>query len=373
MIPEWQAYVESLVVARQTPLPGHLASYIPIPMSQSHHAYLVDRAFDTILSFGFNPFKDRFVEVLNTDPDSRGHWFSPVLHICVLGLGWRYCQDETMKAMYYPTTERDKQGDLFMDKARDMIMSDAQRPCIATIWASFCMSLYYVGTLKESLAGVSFMMGQYLCLEFRVHRRCDSQLEALGMAVESELDLARRDVWNFALNFSAWWSTFYAQPPLPMIHSATQRASAAQDDSDQDVRQVSLMASQHGELSKLGHMALSCNHLEFLRLDARVQEVLQIQRDLDEWCFNLPPDVKWPPTPNGPVMHPANITTHSMCATYRILLFRPYIIEAGGSRAAIPEALAFCMRAAREIVDQCRYLVRHHGTRRAPLSWQQWV
>ena len=69
----------------------------------------------------------------------------------------------------------------------------------------------------------------------------------------------------------------------------------------------------------------------------------------------------------------SNIVTHGMYATYVILLFRPYIIEFGGTRRFVPDALQRCMEAAGMIVDQCRYLVKHHSVYRAPLSWQQYV
>ena len=56
-------------------------------------------------------------------------------------------------------------------------------------------------------------MAQYMCMEseslrrtraesVRLHRRCDAQLAAQGLYVDSDLDVARRDLWGFAHNFS---------------------------------------------------------------------------------------------------------------------------------------------------------------------------
>lgn len=43
-------------------------------------------------------------------------------------------------------------------------------------------------------------MAMNLAQDWRLHRRCDQQLAELGLGVDSELDIARRDVYGAATN-----------------------------------------------------------------------------------------------------------------------------------------------------------------------------
>ncbi|ORY27098.1 hypothetical protein BCR39DRAFT_578162, partial [Naematelia encephala] len=85
---------------------------------------------------------------------------------------------------------------------------------------------------------------------------------------------------------------------------------------------------------------------------------------------SLPEAIRWPPQSMEAFMQPGIVTTHGMYNTYIIILFRPYIIDFGEVRDVLPEALEMCMQAAREIVEQCRYIRDFHGVHTAPLSWQ---
>ncbi|OCF37841.1 hypothetical protein I316_00065 [Kwoniella heveanensis BCC8398] len=372
---DWEHVLDSLSSSRSVVLPGYLATYLPFPMSREHHRLLIDLAFDCQLCFGPNPFKDKFIDAMDSDPDSRTFYFSPCLHLCVLALGWRYCHDPEIIAMYYPNNSAsDRRGVAFVDRARDMILAEADTAHLSNTLALFAMSLFYVGIHNDRLGGSCLMMGQYQCMDSRLHKRCDVQLRELGQEPGSELDIARRDVWGFALNYSAWFSTFYAQPALPLSHSADQRPPHVHHDAAQtDTRLLSVLVAHHSSLSQIGLKTLSVNHLLRLPIDVRVKQVREVGEQLLGWRATLPLEVTWPPPLGGPVMHPGNIVTHGMHATYIILLYRPYIIEFGGERHLVPDALEKCLRAAKDIVDQASYLVKHYGVHRAPLSWQHTV
>ncbi|WVQ82905.1 hypothetical protein IAT38_005041 [Cryptococcus sp. DSM 104549] len=368
LIPEWETALQSLP-KRRVPLPGYLASYLPFPMMAEHHARLIDFAFEGLLSFGAAPFKDRFVQGMNLDPDVHGLYFSPILHLCVLGIGWRYCQDLDVISMYYPGTDPTLRGDDFMDMARDMVLKESNSVQLSNILSAFFLALYYVGCHKDSMSG---MVGQFQCMDLRLHKRCDEQLRDLGLAPDSELDIARRDVWGFALNLCAWWATFYGQPALSLVtHKADQRLPRIQYDApDEQTRLLSIMACHQVELSPYGLDALEINHVMKLPMEMRVKQVRAITEHMVRWKAYLPAEVNWPPQEGGPIMHPGILTTHGMYTSYIILLYRPYIIEVGGGRSHVPEALEKCVQCTRDIVALCHYMVKHHGIRSAPLSFQ---
>lgn len=93
VIPEWRQALDTLNNTRSVPLPAYLSPYLPFHTTQAHHRKLVDLAFDCLLCFGPNPLKDKFVDSMDFDPDRRGLYFSPILHLAILGAGWRYCSD----------------------------------------------------------------------------------------------------------------------------------------------------------------------------------------------------------------------------------------------------------------------------------------
>ncbi|OWZ73110.1 hypothetical protein AYX14_01363 [Cryptococcus neoformans] len=370
VIPEWRQALDTLGNTRSVALPAYLAPYLPFHTTQGHHRKLVDLAFDCMLCFGPNPLKDKFLDSMDFDPDRRGLYFSPILHLTILGIGWRYCTDPEMLAMYYAKSPIENRGSEYVDKARDMVMQEADTGQLSNMLALMVMALFYVGQSKDTMAGSCFMMCQYQCLNFRVHKQCDAQLYELGLAPGSELDIARRDVWNFCLNISAWWATFYAEPVLPMAQNADQRPTDLRNSDNTDLRLLSLMALHHSRLSHYGLESLITNHLRRMPIEVRVKHVRELGDLLFQWRDDLPSEITWPPPSDASTMHPGNIITHGMYATYLIILYRPYIIEVGGGPSLIPEALRNCLQYTKDIVDMARYLVKHHGIMRAPLSWQ---
>ncbi|WVW83554.1 hypothetical protein I302_105575 [Kwoniella bestiolae CBS 10118] len=329
---EWQHPMDTLI-ARPTPLPGYLASYLPFPMSMEHHRILVDLAFECSICFATSPFKDKFIAAMDQDPDRWGPYFSPLLHLCVLGVGWRYCRDQTLISMYYPNVPREQRGKDYMDKAKILVLN-GHTPHLSTITALFIMAIYYCGDFQNPLSGLCFV---------RLHKRCDAQFEEIGQRPDSDLDIARRDVWGYTLNISAIWATFYAQPTLPLLSISDQRPPFVYgSDLDEVERRLSLMGKHHFQLSCYGLKALEANHLVRLPIEMRVQRMREAAGNLLKWRENLPEEIAWPPTPIGSPMHPNTIVTHGIHAT-----------------------------AAQDIVDQSRYLAEKHGVCKAPLTWNQ--
>ncbi|ORY27097.1 hypothetical protein BCR39DRAFT_539242 [Naematelia encephala] len=150
--PAWQQILEALE-PRPVPLPGYLAPYLPFPMAQDHHRQILHNAFDNLLSFGMNSFEGVFLETMEADSNSRGLYFSPMLHLCCLGVGWRYCRDRRLFAMYHDQdTPYENRGDAFIQKAADLLLDDMAAPRLSTLLSLMLLTLYHIGMLKESLA-----------------------------------------------------------------------------------------------------------------------------------------------------------------------------------------------------------------------------
>lgn len=149
VIPEWRQALDTLNNTRSVPLPAYLAPYLPSHTTQAHHRKLVDLAFDCLLCFGPNPLKDKFVDSMDFDPDRRGLYFSPILHLAILGAGWRYCSDPGMLAMYYPKSPIENRGLEYVDKARDIVLQEADTGHLSNMLALMVMTLFHVGQTKE--------------------------------------------------------------------------------------------------------------------------------------------------------------------------------------------------------------------------------
>lgn len=149
VIPEWRQALDTLGNTRSVALPAYLAPYLPFHTTQGHHRKLVDLAFDCMLCFGPNPLKNKFLDSMDFDPDRRGLYFSPILHLTILGIGWRYCTDPEMLAMYYAKSPIENRGSEHVDKARDMVMQEADTGQLSNTLALMVMALFYVGQSKE--------------------------------------------------------------------------------------------------------------------------------------------------------------------------------------------------------------------------------
>jgi hypothetical protein len=131
------------------PLAGNLAPFLPFAMTAHDHRLLLDLAFDRQLDFGVNPFKEEFLAAMNKDPHARAWYYSPLLHLSVLGIGWRYCIDRDMFRMYHSGDDFEQRGVSFADKARDLLLAEAKAPLLSTILALICQTIFNVGMVNE--------------------------------------------------------------------------------------------------------------------------------------------------------------------------------------------------------------------------------
>jgi hypothetical protein len=131
------------------PLPGNLAPFLPFAMTARDHRLLLDVAFDRQLDFGVNPFKEAFLAAMNKDPHARTWYYSPLLHLSVLGIGWRYCIDRDMFRVYHSGGDFEQRGVIFADKARDLLLAEAKAPLLSTILALMCQTIFNVGMVNE--------------------------------------------------------------------------------------------------------------------------------------------------------------------------------------------------------------------------------
>jgi len=143
------------------------------------------------------------------------------------------------------------------------------------------------------------------------------QLAELGMAVDSDLDIARRDVYGLALNLSAWYATYVGQDPLPLREHADQRLPFIRTDVRGPEREASEMFHYHVQLSDYGLQALHCNHTMRAPLHVRVARVKVIWDKLLEWRESLPEALRWPPR-DGVVLHPRYVTYSVLTLTLAV-------------------------------------------------------
>jgi hypothetical protein len=129
------------------------------------------------------------------------------------------------------------------------------------------------------------------------------QLAELGLGVNSELDVARRDVYGVALNLSAWYATYVGQDPLPLREHADQRLPMIRTDLRGAERDASEMFHYHVQMSDYGLQALHCNHTMRAPLHVRVGRVKGIYDKMLLWRDSLPEELRWPPR-SGHVLHP---------------------------------------------------------------------
>jgi len=144
--PDW---LKDLIQQPHIPIEGYLAPYLPFPMSKDHHSALLDLCFETVGSFGLNYFKPRFVDAMEQNVNSPGMWFSPLLHLAVLAIGWRYCLDKQLSAAYRPSSFHECRGQDFVQKAHEILLDELKSPCLSTIRALALLSLWHVGMYNE--------------------------------------------------------------------------------------------------------------------------------------------------------------------------------------------------------------------------------
>ncbi|KAL1413326.1 hypothetical protein Q8F55_001085 [Vanrija albida] len=370
MAPDWEKALEALI-AGPVNRPGYLAPYLPFPLAPEHHTALIDLCFSHMLSFGMNSFKDKFIAEMRQDPMGKTAYFSPMLHLAVLGVGFRYFRDPEGVGMYYSGEGASNRGEVFIEKAMTMVMDEVRDPRLSVILGLLLLCGYNVGVMKDPVASSLYAMAVHVALEMRLHRRCDTQLHELGLDVDSDLDIARRDVFGYSLNLMAWYTTYMGQPPLPLCDGADQRSPYIRSDlSDPAEVEISEVFHHLAQLSDFGLQALQTNHWMRAPMQERASRVRAITSRLEAWHAALPDHLQWPPK-DGASMNPCVITTHGMYAAYMIILYRPYILDADASPPdMVAEAISRCLSCANDIVRQSEYLDKTHGVHTAALAWK---
>lgn len=148
MAPDWEKALEALI-AGPVNRPGYLAPYLPFPLAPEHHTALIDLCFSHMLSFGMNSFKDKFITEMRQDPMGKTAYFSPMLHLAVLGVGFRYFRDPEGVGMYYSGEGASNRGEVFIEKAMTMVMDEVRDPRLSVILGLLLLCGYNVGVMKE--------------------------------------------------------------------------------------------------------------------------------------------------------------------------------------------------------------------------------
>lgn len=119
----------------------------------------------------------------------------------------------------------------------------------------------------------------------RVNRKCDEQLLAIGLDVDSDLDCARRDVFSLTRIVSSWWTGSFGRSDLDIISSADQRPPAVEPSlfpgDANDLENIALLALF--KLAPMAHTIFDTLHVVKLQPDHRIQVVYRLASDLDKW------------------------------------------------------------------------------------------
>ena len=133
---------------------GHLAPYLPFHMDKHDHDRILGYAHDCMLAFGMNRFKSTFMAAVERDVSATGPsnpYFSPVLHLCCLGVGWRYERNRGVHERYQWESGDafETRGQIFIKRARQMVVDRSDSPDLAMIIALQMLALYHVGMVSE--------------------------------------------------------------------------------------------------------------------------------------------------------------------------------------------------------------------------------
>jgi len=154
LAPDWQKALDPIAPgapgsSSRPQRRGYLAPYLPFPLDPVHHAMLLDACFSHLFSFGRNSFRDKFEAEMEDDPMQRGSYFSPMLHLAILGIGWRYMTDERVARIYYSEAKVPHRGEEFIEKALQMVVEEVSDPRLSTVMGLITLSEFHTGMLKE--------------------------------------------------------------------------------------------------------------------------------------------------------------------------------------------------------------------------------
>lgn len=86
---------------------------------------------------------------MEADPAQRGVYYSPMLHLAILGVGWRYMTDERVIRTYYDLDSVPNRGEQFIDAALHLLIRELADPRMSTVIGLVALSEYHTGMLKE--------------------------------------------------------------------------------------------------------------------------------------------------------------------------------------------------------------------------------
>lgn len=291
----------------------HEVPYLPASLEKSTHQHLLHLFFAYTPTFGMNSFQEQFTLSMRTDPMRKQLYFSPLLHLVCLGIGSRYQVGRFhSESTQFSGEEYATRGHCFIERARAMVDSEADAPTLGTIIALVFLSIYCFGMMSDQAASNYYAIAIFLVQEFRLHRRCDEQLRALGLEPDSELDVARRDVYGFVRNFSeclwcffprrisltnlflshtllhgllagSWWTNYFARLSLNLSAEENQRPPFLRTSSDPAIRTVSIAFRKHCQLSNIGHKIVFCNHFMRASFNERLTLAKRLGDDLLAW------------------------------------------------------------------------------------------
>lgn len=183
----------------------HQAPYLPLPVDRELHDHLLDLCFDFGISFGMNAFKDEFIKDMQTQKTKPNHYFSPLLHLSCLAVGYRYLSVNKQIAFLQTLQDMDKSSDIslvLIAKARVIAEEEVCEPSLVTILGLLVLSLSCFGMAFDRVGTMYYSMAMSLAQEFRVHQRCDEQLKKKHLLPGCKLDVLRRDICGFLQIYS---------------------------------------------------------------------------------------------------------------------------------------------------------------------------
>ena len=131
---------------------AYKANYIPIKLEREFHDRLIDLCFDFGISFGVNTFKDEFIDDMHSEHVQPDHYFSPLLHLSCLVVGYRYL---SVKEQITFSKKVEKEGSTeeisltLLAKARIIAEEEVSEPALVTILGLLVLSLCCFGMAFE--------------------------------------------------------------------------------------------------------------------------------------------------------------------------------------------------------------------------------
>lgn len=265
-----------------TPM-AHQSFYLPGWLEKQQHERWLKAFFRSTATFGMNYFEEEFMRAMREDPLSKQFYYSPLLHLAALGIGARY---DLSRNPVPSNVEFHKRGEELIEEAQKMMLSEAENPCLGTIIGLIMLSIYYFGMMRDQAATNVYAIAAFAVQEFRLHRRCDTQLKQIGLSPGGKLDIARRDVFGFFQNFSCWWTNYFGRSSLNLAVETDQKAPFLHRSGNTTTFLISLSFRFHCHLSQIGHELVFCQHAWRAKPLKRLEYARNLSKKLLNWYVN---------------------------------------------------------------------------------------